>query len=105
VSVALTTNNRPVGLLVMAGATLDPHDRQLLGTFANQAALSIERSQLRDQALRAEVLEEADRWRQALMGAVSHDLRTPSLRSRRVSRRSGAPVRHSTSPTKRSSWS
>lgn len=95
VSVALTTNNRPVGLLVMAGATLDPHDRQLLGTFANQAALSIERSQLRDQALRAEVLEEADRWRQALMGAVSHDLRTP-LASIKASvstlRRSGAAL-------------
>jgi two-component system sensor histidine kinase KdpD len=39
--------------------------------------LALERAQLRDQALRSEVLEEVDRLRHALMGAVSHDLRTP----------------------------
>jgi two-component system sensor histidine kinase KdpD len=75
--VALTAVQRPVGQLVVAGATLTAFERQLLGTFANEAALAIERSQLREQALRADLLEEVDRWRSALVGAVSHDLRTP----------------------------
>ena len=75
--VALTARQRPVGQLVVAGATLDRFELQLLGTFANQAALAIERHQLRATALRAELLEEVDRWRSALVGAVSHDLRTP----------------------------
>jgi two-component system sensor histidine kinase KdpD len=52
-------------------------DRALLGTFANQAALAVERAQLQEQALRTRLLEEIDRWRGAMMGAVSHDLRTP----------------------------
>jgi two-component system sensor histidine kinase KdpD len=75
--VALTAVQRPVGQLVVAGATLSAFERQLLGTFANEAALAIERSQLREQALRADLLEEVDRWRSAMVGAVSHDLRTP----------------------------
>ncbi len=75
--VALTARQRPVGQLVVAGADLDRFERRLLGTFANQAALAIERSQLRDKALRTELLEEVDQWRSALVGAVSHDLRTP----------------------------
>ena len=36
---------------------------------ANQAALAVDRAQLRDQALRARLLEEIDRWRRALIGA------------------------------------
>ena len=39
--------------------------------------MAIERSQLSQQALRAELLEEVDRLRRSLVGAVSHDLRTP----------------------------
>jgi two-component system sensor histidine kinase KdpD len=75
--IALSANGRPVGLVVLAGEVLDAHDRDLLHTFANQAALAIERAQLQEQALRADLLEEVDVWRRALMGAVSHDLRTP----------------------------
>src|SRR5580693_2603153 len=75
--VALTAVQRPIGQLVVAGATLTAFERQLLGTFANEAALAIERSRLREQALRADLLEEVDRWRSAMVGAVSHDLRTP----------------------------
>jgi two-component system sensor histidine kinase KdpD len=74
---ALLALQRPVGQLVLAGAELDEFRRQLLSTIANQAALAIERSQLRAQALRTELLEEVDRSRSALVGAVSHDLRTP----------------------------
>jgi two-component system, OmpR family, sensor histidine kinase KdpD len=77
VSVALVVNNRPVGMLVLQDVQLAGEDRSLLGTFANQAALAVDRAQLREQALRGRLLEEVDRWRRALLGAVSHDLRTP----------------------------
>ena len=40
-------------------------------------ALALERAQLREQAVRNELLEEVDRLQRALVGAVSHDLRTP----------------------------
>jgi two-component system sensor histidine kinase KdpD len=77
VRIVLTVLDRPVGLVAMAGPPLDPHDWELLNIYANQAALALERSRLREQVVRAELLEEVDRWRDALMGAVSHDLRTP----------------------------
>ncbi len=77
VRVALTARGRPVGLVAMAGASFDRHEAELLQTYANQAALALERSQLREQALRTELLEQVDALRAALMGAVSHDLRTP----------------------------
>ena len=77
VAVALVASNRPVGLLVLQEVRLHRQDRALLGTFANQAALAVERAQLQDQVLRSRLLEEIDRWRRAMMGAVSHDLRTP----------------------------
>jgi two-component system sensor histidine kinase KdpD len=76
-SIALAVNERPVGMLVLQDVVLEGRDRRLLGTFANQAALAVDRARLREQALRARLLEEIDRWRAALMGAVSHDLRTP----------------------------
>jgi two-component system sensor histidine kinase KdpD len=77
VAVALVASNRPVGLLVLQEVQFARQDRALLGTFANQAALAVERAQLQDQAMRTRLLEEIDRWRGAMMGAVSHDLRTP----------------------------
>jgi two-component system sensor histidine kinase KdpD len=76
-TVALTTSGRPVGILALRGAPADEADRVLLRTFANHAALTLERAQLREQAMRSELLEEIDRLRHALMGAVSHDLRSP----------------------------
>lgn len=77
VAVALVASNRPVGMLVLHQVEFARQDRALLGTFANQSALAVERAQLREQALRSELLEEIDRWRRSMMGAVSHDLRTP----------------------------
>ncbi len=75
--IPLAAAGRPVGLLVLRGRALDMHDRGLLSTYANHAALAIERAQLREQALRADVLQEVDEWRAALVGTVAHDLRTP----------------------------
>ncbi|MGA2802783.1 MAG: ATP-binding protein [Acidimicrobiales bacterium] len=68
---------RPVGLLVLRGRELDVHDRGLLATYANHAALAIDRARLRDQALQANLLQKVDEWRAALVSAVAHDLRTP----------------------------
>ena len=76
-TVVLTASGRPVGLLAMRRMPASEADRALLRTFANHAALALERVQLRERALRSEVLEEVDRLRRALVGAVSHDLRTP----------------------------
>jgi two-component system sensor histidine kinase KdpD len=76
-TVALTASGRPVGMLAMRGSPATEAERALLRTFANHAALALERAQLRDQAVRSELLEEVDRLRHALVGAVSHDLRTP----------------------------
>ena len=75
--VVLSADDRPIGLLGLIGRPLAGHQLELLGTFANHIALTVERAQLRDQKVRIRVLEEIDRLRQAMMGAVSHDLRTP----------------------------
>lgn len=77
VSLALVVGDRPVGMLVLQAVRLAEPDRRLLGIFVNQAALAVDRAQLREEAHRARLLEEIDRWRSALMGAASHDLRTP----------------------------
>lgn len=76
-SVALHVHGRPIGLLALCDVELDAEQRELLRIYANQAAQAIERSELRDVAVRAEILEESERWRRALLGAVSHDLRSP----------------------------
>ena len=52
-------------------------ERRVLATFANQAALAVERGQQEEQRNRALALQETDRLRTALLNSVSHDLRTP----------------------------
>jgi two-component system sensor histidine kinase KdpD len=76
-TVALSSSGRAIGILAMRGIPIEANDRAVLNTFANDAALALERAQLREQALRSKLLEEADRFRRGLLGAVSHDLRTP----------------------------
>ncbi len=76
-TIALSPSGRPIGILAMRGVPILDTDRAVLSTFANDAALALERAQLREQALRTALLEEADRFRRGLLGAVSHDLRTP----------------------------
>jgi two-component system sensor histidine kinase KdpD len=55
----------------------DPEERQLLETFAGVAASALERTQLADEARRAELRAETEQLRNALLSSVSHDLRTP----------------------------
>ena len=68
-------------LVVVAGgpgsAAFGEAERRVLATFANQAALAVERGQQEEQRNRALALQETDRLRTALLNSVSHDLRTP----------------------------
>ncbi|HEU5097447.1 MAG TPA: DUF4118 domain-containing protein, partial [Roseiflexaceae bacterium] len=56
---------------------LAPEQLHLLDTFANQAALALERVALTEETQRAQVQAETERMRSALLSSVSHDLRTP----------------------------
>ena len=76
-TIALSGSGRALAILAMRGVPIAETDRDLVNTFANDAALALERAELREQALRSKLLEEADRFRRGLLGAVSHDLRTP----------------------------
>ncbi|NGO83781.1 sensor histidine kinase KdpD [Streptomyces sp. 196(2019)] len=70
----------PVGddlALVLSGRALRAEDRRVLGAFAAQAAVALDRQRLVGQAEEARELAESDRFRTALLAAVSHDLRTP----------------------------
>ncbi|MFD4659627.1 ATP-binding protein [Kitasatospora sp. NPDC058444] len=70
----------PVGdslTLVLRGRVLPGADRRLLGAFAAQAAVVLERRRLAREAAEARREAEGNRIRTALLAAVSHDLRTP----------------------------
>ena len=54
-----------------------PEQQRLLETFASQIALAIERAQLGAAAKQSELSAESERLRNALLAAISHDLRTP----------------------------
>jgi two-component system sensor histidine kinase KdpD len=79
--VPIAVAGRTLGVLRLAdpigGTGFSSDDRQLLATFANQAALAIERIRLGDEATKAAVLARSDELKSALLSAVSHDLRTP----------------------------
>ncbi|WP_030158974.1 sensor histidine kinase [Streptomyces sp. NRRL S-244] len=70
----------PIGenmALALAGRVLPAEDRRVLGAFAAQAAVVLDRQRLVDEAGKARELAEGNRIRTALLAAVSHDLRTP----------------------------
>jgi two-component system sensor histidine kinase KdpD len=77
----LKTSRGVVGVL-----GVQPHDttkhltteqRLLMESFANQAALAIERVRLADEAQQARLQIETEQLRNSLLSSVSHDLRTP----------------------------
>ncbi|MHB8320219.1 MAG: sensor histidine kinase [Acidimicrobiales bacterium] len=76
-TVALSTSGVAVGLLALRGDLGKANDHELLRAFANHLALALERARLREEAVRLQLLEEVDRLRRSLVGAVSHDLRSP----------------------------
>jgi two-component system, OmpR family, sensor histidine kinase KdpD len=76
-------------------------EQRLFQTFASQSALALERAWLAQAESRAQVLEESDRLKTAILSSVSHELRTPlstikaaasSLRGKEVSWDSTARV-------------
>jgi two-component system sensor histidine kinase KdpD len=80
---------------------ISPREQRLFQTFASQSALALERAWLAQAESRAQVLEESDRLKSAILSSVSHELRTPlstikaaasSLRSKDVSWDSPARV-------------
>ncbi len=56
---------------------LPQEQRRLLESFANQAALAIERDHFAEQARQAQLLQAAEKLQTALLNSISHDLRTP----------------------------
>ncbi|MEE1751605.1 sensor histidine kinase KdpD [Streptomyces sp. SP18CS02] len=70
----------PVGdhmALALSGRVLPAEDRRVLGAFAAQAAVVLDRQRLVDEAGEARRLAEGNKIRTSLLAAVSHDLRTP----------------------------
>ncbi|MFF2192295.1 ATP-binding protein [Streptomyces sp. NPDC058157] len=70
----------PVGdhmALALSGRVLPAEDRRVLGAFAAQAVVVLDRQRLVGEAEEARRLAEGNRIRTALLAAVSHDLRTP----------------------------
>lgn len=63
--------------LALTGRVLPAEDRRVLGAFAAQAAVVLDRQRLVDQAEGARKLAEGNNIRTSLLAAVSHDLRTP----------------------------
>ena len=79
--VPLRAASRIVGVLAVVGKqdnrTFSGPELTVLATFADQAAVALERLSLLKEAERAEVLARTDELKSALVSAVSHDLRTP----------------------------
>jgi two-component system sensor histidine kinase KdpD len=75
----ITVGERRVGALLMLAPTteFDATDDRLVSAAAAQIGVAIERARLREEATDAEILRRTDALRQALLNAVSHDLRTP----------------------------
>ncbi|HSE69511.1 MAG TPA: sensor histidine kinase KdpD [Nocardioidaceae bacterium] len=70
----------PIGhhlVLALEGRPLHADEQRLLGAFAAQAAVVLERQRLSEAAAAAAPLAEANKMRTALLAAVGHDLRTP----------------------------
>jgi two-component system sensor histidine kinase KdpD len=60
-----------------AAPAIAPSEKRLFQTFASQGALALERAWLAQAESRAQVLEESDQLKSAILSSVSHELRTP----------------------------
>jgi two-component system sensor histidine kinase KdpD len=78
---SLRTSRGILGVIgVRPGKTdedLSAEDDRALSALIDQAAVAIERTQLVDEAAKAETAIESERLRGALLSSLSHDLRTP----------------------------
>ncbi|HPG89444.1 MAG TPA: DUF4118 domain-containing protein, partial [Hyphomicrobium sp.] len=77
----LTSSAGRIGVLGVAANedddVLPAATASALQSFADQAAIAIERTRLVEQATKAATAAESERLRSALLSSVSHDLRTP----------------------------
>jgi two-component system sensor histidine kinase KdpD len=76
----LQTNRGAVGVLgVELAAEPQPtlEQRDLLGAFARQAALVLDRLRLDGESQKAQLVAESERLSKALLNSISHELRTP----------------------------
>jgi two-component system sensor histidine kinase KdpD len=80
IAIPLMVRKRSVGVLRLANdphVELAPGQREFLNALSYYAALGVERVQLVAEASHTAALREMDRLKNALLAAVSHDLRTP----------------------------
>ncbi len=80
IAIPLTVRGRSVGVLRVANephVDLAPGQREFLNALSYYAALGVERVQLAADASHTAALRDRDRLKNALLAAVSHDLRTP----------------------------
>ncbi len=77
----LFTSSRTVGILgILPGsssALLEQEQIHILESFANQAAMALERALLAEETQQAILKAETETLRSTLLSSVSHDLRTP----------------------------
>jgi two-component system sensor histidine kinase KdpD len=77
----VATKERVIGVLEVigkrGGGRFGEEDERLLISFADQAALALERTRLAEEASLGAVRAQSDELKSALLAAVSHDLRTP----------------------------
>jgi two-component system, OmpR family, sensor histidine kinase KdpD len=77
----LVGSQRTIGVLGVraedARRFLDTEERRMLEACASLIALSIERDQSRVEAQQAQIRVQSERFRNTLLSAVSHDMRTP----------------------------
>ncbi len=74
---ALVSPGSTMGLLAVKGLSKIKENRELFKAFTNHLSYALERTLLKDQAMKTELLQKADELKNSLVGAVSHDLRTP----------------------------
>ncbi len=78
--VPLKTGGRVIGVLgveVKPGAWFSNVQRQLFSAFISQSALAIERGLLEQKVRRLRFFEESEKVQNAVLSAVSHDIRAP----------------------------
>jgi two-component system sensor histidine kinase KdpD len=79
-AIPLRAEKRVIGVLLVRGdpsLVVDAPRRRLLAALGYYATLGVERIRLKQEAKRSEALESAQRAKDEIFAAVSHDLRTP----------------------------